>query len=122
MCATWLWFQWMVGNEWLPGRGPGAFGGEWRSGAEPLWLYEDVRRAQRETATSYPLGAEPPEWVEALQRLVDAVSEMEAAGMPAGDLIGPTNGGRMRAIRRHQITPTRARRVAVGASAHGGDQ
>ncbi len=107
----WWWFEWMIGNEPLPGRGPDTFGGEWRSGAEPLWLYERVRRAQRETATRHDLGAEPAEWLDALRELVDAVADMEAAGLPAHDLIRPES---RRAIEHHGITPRRHQHFEIG--------
>jgi transcriptional regulator with XRE-family HTH domain len=129
----WYMFESMLGNVSLPGRHagvsvakgalrlhPSPFGDEWRTGAEPLWLYERVRRAQRETSGSYPLGEEPAAWLNALRDLVDAVADMETAGYPADDLIDPA---RRRAVAHHKIEPSpEARRFDLGRGAEGDTQ
>ncbi len=115
----WWLFEWMIGNEPLPGPIE-AFGGEWQTGAEPLWLYERVRHAQQRTATSHPAGDEPAEWLEALQVLVDAVAAMELYGIPARDLIGPE---RRKAAKSHRIEPSPApRRFELGHLAEEGSK
>jgi transcriptional regulator with XRE-family HTH domain len=105
----WLLFEWMIGNEPLS---LGQLDG-WRSGAEPLWLYERVRRALHHTASPHPLGAEPAEWLDWLQELVDAVHDMELSGCPALDLIGPE---RRRAIKHRKMVPSRFQRFQVGGN------
>ncbi len=88
----WMLWEWMLGNEPLPGRHAGS-DGEWRSGALPLWVYERVRVAQvalqgldwqRAVSEKKPVDRD---YVVALQELLDAVSDMNAVGLPADDLI-----------------------------------
>ena len=94
----WRMWEWMLGNHPLPGRHDAVsltakgmrvsrspFGDEWRSGAEPLWMYERVRVAQIELGR---LETGEPGYVGALQRLLDAVHDMETAGYAADDLLG----------------------------------
>jgi transcriptional regulator with XRE-family HTH domain len=109
----WQLWEWMLGNEPLPGRLGGEFrSGEWRSGAEPLWLYERVRISQlglQGSNESAVLTRDQRKlYVAALQRLVDTVADMESAGLPADDLIGHEWA---KAIAENGITPSpRARR------------
>jgi transcriptional regulator with XRE-family HTH domain len=132
----WLMWEWMLGNEALPG--PDWIGQtgdvEWRTGASPLWLYERVRHAQFElrrierASWGHPKSleeedataetrerwlAESAEYQTALQELVDAVSAMEDAGMPAQDgLIGSW----AEPIRKFRIerSPAQRRRRIIG--------
>ncbi len=84
----WMLWEWMLGNEPLPGRIESS-GDEWRSGAEPLWVYERVRVAQLQLRRLDLERVETSgsDYVTALQELVDAVSDMNTVGLPADDLV-----------------------------------
>jgi len=84
----WMIWEWMLGNEPLPGR-IASFGDEWRSGAIPLWVYERVRVAQLQLRRLDLERVETSgsDYVTALQELVDAVSDMNTVGLPADDLV-----------------------------------
>jgi hypothetical protein len=112
----WLVWEWMLGNQPLPGR-LSRFEDEWHSGAVALALYERVKEAQTElqreerridelrysaastareqarVAKALERGErdrtfEDPAYVKALQALVDTTAAMEDAGLPADGLIG----------------------------------
>ena len=81
----WLLWEWMRGEEPLPGR---IADGEWRSSAGLFWEYEALRAAQRECQASWPRREHDPDrYIDALQHLVDAVAAMERSAMPASGLV-----------------------------------
>jgi hypothetical protein len=82
--------------------------GEWRSGAEPLWLYERVRIAQLKLEDIERDGAlTGPKFMAALQQLIDTVADMEDAGLPAADLVADEWA---RLIKEHGLTRSTPRR------------
>lgn len=98
---AWMLWEWMRGMDSLPGRHSD---GEWNLSAAVFWRYEAVRDAQLDLHRAWPRREHDPDgYVDALQKLVDALDEMEQSGLPVTGLMAEEYAAD---VERLGITPT----------------